>query len=75
MYLKKTPANGFYNQIVDTSELLISHMLIGRVHPLIDDLSQAIMFSLDEILCYEKVKNKVWCLDQVHSQNILQLQM
>jgi len=67
-------AKGFYILIVDTPELLVSQMLIGQIPSLIDGISQAIVLSLNEILCHEKT-SRVWCLNWMWSQNIVQWQM
>jgi len=68
---KKLWINGFFIWIVDTprvasfshSELLVSQMQIWQVVLLINDLPQAIVFSLKTILCHEKSRSRVWCPD------------
>ena len=42
-YLKKSPEKGFYIQIVNTSELLVFHMLIEPDCPLIGDLPHMLL--------------------------------
>jgi len=42
-HLKKSPEKGFYIQIVNTSELLVFHMLIEPDYPLIGDLPHMLL--------------------------------
>ena len=59
MYLKKAFDKWLLYSDYGHTELLVSQMLIGRVHPLIDGLPHAIVFSLEKILCGVLIEYKV----------------
>ena len=57
-YLKKLLTEDLYSD-VDIPGWLVSHMLIGQLHPLINGRSQAIVLSLKEL--YVMKKQEVKC--------------
>jgi len=58
-YLKNVSSKGLLYLHCGTVELLVFQMVIGHVYPLIDDLPQTIVLSLEKILYHKKVRRRV----------------